>query len=129
MRVIDSYAPISPTRYITLEHEEVGLSGWPVWRVYHWRLQGMDYQPDLIGSSPKTNKYGYLQRGSAYKYFKRYLAWCSAPITYERTQLSQLGLLHITGWAHHPLSASGVDVLFFTLAEGTVGWCDIGKSI
>src|SRR5262245_23785045 len=98
MRVLH-YDPVSSTRYITLEDlkdENLGVC------VCDWNLRGTVYQRFLQGGSPKTRSYGYDVLGKAYSYYREYLRRVTLPIKYEMEKLPELGLLQVTGVAHHP---------------------------
>ena len=122
MRIIE-YSPISATRYITLEEHG------SYYRVCDWTLHGTGYQCRLIGGTPTTKSRGYYVLGKAYKRYRRHLARLAVPTVYEIAKLPLLGLLQITGWAKHPIMDIGEDMLFFTLADGTLGLCKIRKII
>lgn len=116
------YCPISATRYITMEDHG------HITRVCDCTLHGT-YHCRLIGGSPKTKSRGYVVLGKAYTRYQRFRAQLRVPTEYKMAELPLLGSLQITGIAHHPITDIGVDVLFFTLADGKLGFCKICKII
>ena len=126
-RKILNYCPTNPAHYITLEE--------PTNKCYqvcdYRKFEGEDYERQVYGTD--SNRQGYhTYRGAFNYYLERLTLFPEAPRRYKLSELPQLGLLMVKGYAKHPIPNSKplthrpytlVDTLFFELKDGTAGFC------